>query len=247
MSLKALIVDDEEPALSELSYMLYESSEFERIDTSQTAIEALKLLRQTRYDVVFLDIQMPGLTGIELMNVLTEFSAPPLVVFVTAYDEYAVKAFELQTLDYLLKPISFQRLVKTIELVKTRVAGTPDRTQEQKSAKERLEMLPVEREGKTILVDLSEIRFAVAQGDHVQVKTRSQAYFSRFSIADLEKRLPSPPFLKTHRAYLVNLRNVVEIYPYFNGAFVLKVNDNDSTEIPVSRGHAKNLRALLGM
>jgi DNA-binding LytR/AlgR family response regulator len=245
--IKALVVDDEEPAIAELRYLLDKTGEVERIDATQSAIEALKLIKLTRYDVVFLDIQMPGLTGIELTHVLNEFAAPPLIVFVTAYDEYAVKAFELQALDYLLKPVSFARLTRTLELIKTRLAETPDRAPEARLARESLEKLAVEREGKTILVDLAEIRFAVARGDYVEVKTKSHLYGTRFSIADLERRLPSPPFLKTHRAYIVNLRNVIEIYPYFNGAFVLKVNDDGATEVPVSRGHAKNLRSLLGM
>ncbi len=245
--MKALVVDDEEPALVELKYLLDQTSEFDKIDATQSALDALKLIRQNRYDVIFLDIQMPGLTGIELANVLREFTSPPLIVFVTAFDEYAVTAFELQALDYLLKPVGSERLKKTLELVKTRQAGPTERLQESRPSKERVEKLPVEREGKTILVDLTEIRFAVVQGDYVQVRTASQYYPTRFSIADLEKRLPSPPFLKTHRAYVVNLRNVIEILPYFNGAYVLKVNDDGNTEVPVSRGHAKNLRSLLGM
>lgn len=245
--MKALVVDDEEPALVELKYLLDKSGEVDKVDGTQSALDALKLIRQTKYDVIFLDIQMPGLTGIELTSVLSEFASPPLIVFVTAYDEYAVKAFELQALDYLLKPVSFERLKKTLELVKTRLTAPMDRLQESRQLRERIEKLPVEREGKTILIDLADIRFAVAQGDYVQVRTRSQFHTTRFSIADLERRLPSPPFLKTHRAYIVNLRNVVEILPYFNGAYVLKVNDDVYTEVPVSRGHAKNLRSLLGM
>jgi two-component system LytT family response regulator len=255
-SLKALIVDDELPALEELSYMLEQSGLCSKIDTSIDVLEALKHLHRDRYDVIFVDIQMPGLNGLELVNVLRQFASPPKVVFVTAHDEYAVRAFELEASDYLLKPISKERLERALqrtiprpgEVVETEDESLPKVRNESLPAEIKLlDKLPVDKEGKTILVDLADIRFAVARGDYVYIKTFEQEYLSRYSITDLEKRMPSPPFLRTHRAFLVNLRNVVEIYPFFNGAYVLKVNDKENSEVQVSRGQSKNLRSLLGM
>src|SRR5512133_1647024 len=121
--MKALVVDDEEPALAELKYLLDSSGEFSRVDVTQNAVNALKLVRHESYDIVFLDIQMPGLTGLELANVFREFASPPLVVFVTAYDEHAVEAFEVQAVDYLLKPVSSRRLKGTLDLLRNRRAG----------------------------------------------------------------------------------------------------------------------------
>jgi DNA-binding LytR/AlgR family response regulator len=166
-------------------------------------------------------------------------------VFVTAYDEYAVRAFELRAVDYLLKPVALDRLRETLERLAGSSLGEPA-TASPGEGVSRLERLPVESAGRTVLIDLAEIRFAEARGDVVYVKTASQSYPTRFSLQELERRLPNPPFLRIHRAFLVNLKNVVEIRPYFNGAYLLKTNDAAGTELTVSRGHVKSLRSLLG-
>ncbi|MEI7553701.1 LytTR family DNA-binding domain-containing protein [Candidatus Chlorohelix sp.] len=254
---RALVVDDERPALEELSYMLDQSGYCSRIDTTSEVLEALKFLKEKKYDIIFVDVQMPGLTGLELVHVLRQFASPPKVVFVTAFDDYAVQAFELDAVDYLLKPFSKERLEQALQRAARRPGDSPvvesdDDAYSRKKVdappgEKLLEKLPVDKEGKTILIDLADIRFAVARGDYVYIKTLEQEYLTRYSISELERRLPSPPFLRTHRAFLVNLKNVIEIYPFFNGAYVLKVNDRENSEVQVSRGNAKNLRALLGM
>jgi DNA-binding LytR/AlgR family response regulator len=220
-------------------------------------LEALKFLKEKKYDIIFVDVQMPGLTGLELVHVLRQFASPPKVVFVTAFDDYAVQAFELDAVDYLLKPFSKERLEQALQRAARRpgdsaIIESEDETYSRKKVDAQpgdklLDKLPVDKEGKTILIDLADIRFAVARGDYVYIKTLEQEYLTRYSISELERRLPSPPFLRTHRAFLVNLKNVIEIYPFFNGAYVLKVNDRENSEVQVSRGNAKNLRALLGM
>lgn len=240
--LRALLVDDEEPALAELRFRLEELSEPLELETALTSVEALRLLHRDSYDVLFLDIQMPGLTGLELADTLRGLPRPPAIVFVTAYEEYAVRAFELRALDYLLKPVAPERLRET--LVRLRADSRPEPPPVAPAAQ--LERLPVEVAGRTVLVDLSEIRFAEARGDVVYVKTRDQLRPTRFSLQELERRLPNPPFLRIHRAFLVNLRNVVEIRPYFNGAYLLKTNDLEGSELTVSRGHVRDLRSLLG-
>jgi len=263
---KVLVLDDEKPAQEELAYLLEQSGYCRKIVTSGEVLEALRFLRQERYDLVFVDVQMPGMNGLELVQVLRQFAAPPHVVFVTAYEEYAVQAFDLDAVDYLLKPVSKERLVAALRRAARRptdmALGSPQaQTQEEDTTKTRgredeagndtksliLEKLPVEKESKTLLIDLTDIRYAVARGDYVYIKVFDREYLTRFSISELEKRLPSPPFLRTHRAFLVNLRNVSEISPFFNGAWVLKVNDKEQSEVQVSRGHARNLRSLLGM
>jgi len=259
---KALVVDDERPALEELSYLLEQSGFCSKIDTTSEVIEALKFLKQEKYDVVFMDVQMPGLNGLELVHILRQFASPPKVVFVTAYDEHAVRAFELDAVDYLLKPVGKERLEKALQRVARRPGDSTTVTESDDEGASRannrsennngsnnklLEKLPVDKEGKTILIDLVEIRYAVARGDYVYIKTFDLEFLTRYSISDLEKRMPSPPFLRTHRAFLVNLKNVVEINPFFNGAYLLKVNDKEHSEVQVSRGHAKDLRALLGI
>lgn len=241
-TLRALLVDDEEPALAELRFALEELGEPLEIATASTGVEALRLLHARPFDVLFLDIQLPGLDGLELAGTLAGLAHPPALVFVTAYDEYAIRAFELRAVDYLMKPVAPERLRETVDRVRRLGAeGAPP-----EPAVARLERLPVEAAGRTVLVDLADIRFAEARGDVVYVKTSGQLYPTRFSLQELERRLPNPPFLRVHRAFLVNLKNVVEIRPYFNGAYLLKTNDAAGTELTVSRGHVKGLRALLG-
>ena len=244
MALRALVVDDEEPALAEMRFRLDElgTPRFVAVDTAATAGQALKLLRAGPYDVVFLDIQMPGLSGLELAELIPDLSYRPAVVFVTAYESHAVRAFEVGAADYLLKPVLPDRLRRTLE----RVQGAAPAEPVAPPAAAALDRLPVESAGRTILVDLPEIRFAEARGDVVSVKTRDQLYATRYSLAELEKRLPHPPFLRIHRAFIVNLRTVAEIRPYFHGAYLLKANDDAGTELTVSRGHARDLRTLLG-
>jgi two-component system LytT family response regulator len=261
--LKALVVDDERPALEELAYLLEQSGYCRSVDTTSEVLEALRFLKQKRYDIVFVDVQMPGMNGMEFVQVVNQFVAAPKIVFVTAFEEYAARAFELEAVDYVLKPVAPERLKRALQRAsrKTNEASpssnanpNEDDTDAAKASRNqtdtlrpRLDKLPVDREGKTLLVDLSDIRFAVARGDYVYIKTFDKEFLTRFSISELEKRLPSPPFLRTHRAFLVNLRNVSEIIPFFNGAFLLKVNDQEGSEVQVSRGHARNLRSLLGI
>ena len=244
-TLRTLLVDDEEPALAELRFRLEELERPLEIETASTSVEALRRLHQQPFDVLFLDIQMPGLNGLELARTLEGLPQRPAVVFVTAYDEYAVRAFELRAVDYLLKPVVLDRLRETLERLTGLSLGELAVASPGEGVS-RLERLPVENAGRTVLIDLAEIRFAEARGDVVYVRTASQSYPTRFSLQELERRLPNPPFLRIHRAFLVNLKNVVEIRPYFNGAYLLKANDAVGTELTVSRGHVKSLRSLLG-
>ncbi len=245
MPLRALVVDDERPALEELRYCLREADPTAEVETAATALDALRLLKQHRFDAVFVDIQMPGLSGLELVDLVNEFDEPPAVVFVTAYEEYALRAFELRAVDYLLKPVALDRLRETLERLhggRARPAAEPE-----PAARARLDKLPVETAGRTVLIDLPDIRYAEARDDVVYVRTYDRVYATRYSLHELERRLPTPPFLRIHRAFLANMRNVVEIRPYFNGTYLLKVNDATSTDLTVSRGRVKDLRSLLGL
>jgi DNA-binding LytR/AlgR family response regulator len=246
MPLRALVVDDERPALEELRYCLREADATIEVETAATALDALRLLKQHRFDAVFVDIQMPGLSGLELVDLVHEFDEPPAVVFVTAYEEYALRAFELRAVDYLLKPVALDRLRATLErLHGARARPAPEVEPPSRAAG--LDKLPVEAAGRTVLIDLPDIRYAEARADIVYVRTYDRVYPTRFSLQELERRLPTPPFLRIHRAFLANMRNVVEIRPYFNGTYLLKVNDATGSDLTVSRGRVKDLRSLLGL
>ncbi len=244
MPLRALVIDDELPALDELRYRLREADGTAEVETAATAVEALRLLKQQKFDAVFVDIQMPGLSGLELVEVLNEFELPPAVVFVTAYDEYAIRAFELRAVDYLMKPVALDRLKETLERLQ---GGRRFLAEPAPNRALLLEKLPVETAGRTLLIDLPEIRYVEARDDITYVRTYDRVYPTRFSLNELDRRLPTPPFLRIHRSFIANMRNVVEICPYFNGAYLLKVNDASGTELTVSRGRVRDLRTLLGL
>jgi DNA-binding LytR/AlgR family response regulator len=250
MPLRALVVDDERPALEELRYCLREADATIEVETAATALDALRLLKQHRFDAVFVDIQMPGLSGLELVDLVHEFDEPPAVVFVTAYEEYALRAFELRAVDYLLKPVALDRLRATLERLhagRARPATETEPASRPPGLARGLDKLPVEAAGRTLLVDLPDIRYAEARDDVVYVRTYDRVYATRYSLQELERRLPTPPFLRIHRAFLANMRNVVEIRPYFNGTYLLKVNDATGSDLTVSRGRVKDLRSLLGL
>ena len=213
--------------------------------TAATAIDALRLLKQQRFDAVFADIQMPGLSGLELVQVLNEFDEPPAVVFVTAYEEYALRAFELRAVDYSSSPSTLDRLRETLERLHGGRAAPRPRPLEPAPARVPRPRQAARRDGRPHGPRRpGRDPLAEARDNVVYVRTYDRVYATRFSLHELERRLPTPPFLRIHRAFLANMRNVVEIRPYFNGTYLLKVNDATATDLTVSRGRVKDMRTL---
>lgn len=265
MKLKALIVDDEYPARKELRFLLQQYENIEVVGEAANAKEAFTLIKALDYSVLFLDIEMPGMTGMELGQRIRELPDPPKVIFVSAYDEYAVKAFDVEAVDYLLKPIDEKRLERAIakvtKLLQPQTAspaatggtdGTageapePVRT-EKTDAPIKIDRIPAEKQGKTILINESDIIYAFTEQDYVYIKTYSDKLFTRFTLKELEARLGTSIFFRTHRCYIVNLHKVKEIVPFFNGTYTLLVEDAEKSEVPVSRAQAKKLKKILGM
>ncbi|MHB9094046.1 MAG: LytR/AlgR family response regulator transcription factor [Eubacteriales bacterium] len=269
MKLKALIIDDEYPARKELRFLLNKFDNIEVVGEATNAQEALTLIKALDYSILFLDIEMPGMNGLEVGARVQEMPNPPHVVFVTAYDEYAVRAFEVNAVDYILKPFDEKRLTQTInKIVKitqqqqqqqaaSAFAGSQVEQQDsvpegipsggQKPQHIKIDRIPAEKQGKTILVNESDIIFAFTEQDYVYIKTLNDKLFTRFTLKELESRLNPSIFFRTHRCYLVNLHKVKEIIPFFNGTYTLIVEDNEKSEVPVSRAQAKKLRKILGM
>lgn len=250
MKLRALIVDDEYPARQELRYALSRIDNVEVVGEATNAQEALMLIKALDYSVLFLDIAMPGMNGLELGSVIQELPRPPYVIYVTAYDEYAVKAFDVNAVDYILKPIDEKRLRKAIAKVMRlmqgangEVAATVDSRPEPLA---RIDRIPAEKNGKTVLVAEGDIVFAFTEGDAVYLKTYSDKFLTRFTLKELEARLNPNIFFRTHRCFIVNLHKVKEIIPYFNGTYSLVVEDKEKSEVPLSRAQAKKLRRILG-
>lgn len=269
MKLKALIVDDEYPARKELRFLLNKFDSIEVVGEATNAQEALTLINALDYSILFLDIEMPGMNGLEVGAKVQEMPNPPHVVFVTAYDEYAVRAFEVNAVDYILKPFDEKRLTQAINKIikitqqQQQQAGSqgdgsaPAEHVEasfdgaaapgQKPQQIKIDRIPAEKQGKTILVNESDIIFAFTEQDYVYIKVFTDKLFTRFTLKELESRLNPTVFFRTHRCYLVNLHKVKEIIPFFNGTYTLIVEDNEKSEVPVSRAQAKKLRKILGM
>lgn len=254
MKLKALIVDDEYPARQELRHLLQNMEEIQVVGEATSAQEALALIKAMDYALVFCDIQMPGLSGLDLARQLGQLERPPSLIFTTAYPEYAVQAFEVNAVDYLIKPIAPARLRQAIQKVlrlREQNGGGAEGEEVLSPSwprpQQRLGRLPVEKQGRTILIREEDIIYAFTKNDSVFIRAQDERYSSRFTLKELEERLPDPPFFRTHRCYIVNLAKVQEIIPFFNGTFTLTVSDGQRTEIPVSRNQAKKLKSLLGL
>lgn len=249
MRLKALIVDDEYPARMELRYLLEEFSQVEVVGEATNAVEALQLINALDYSIIFLDINMPGVNGLELSKQIKDNPQKPNVIFVTAHEEYAIGAFGVDAVDYLLKPVNPGRLTQAIAKVENRISKTKSivKPRDEDSSFTHLDIIPVENQGKTVLLKHSDIIFVNAQNDYCTFKTFDKQFLSRFTLKDLETRLNKNLFFRCHRSYLVNIKRVLEVTPLYNGTLLLTVEDKEKNEVPVSRSQAKQIRNLLGM
>jgi DNA-binding LytR/AlgR family response regulator len=241
--LRALVVDDEPLVRSELVYALGKVAADVEVTEAPDAVEALRELAAARYDVVFLDINLPGLNGLEATRVINAQPVKPQVVFVTAHDTHAVDAFELEAFDYVVKPVSQERLARTIERLRASrtSAGAPAAGP---TAQSRVALEDGER---TRLAKVAEIRYVQANGHVVTARLFDADLRWKGSLADAAARLEPAGFLRVHRAYLVNPERVVEVEPYFAGAYLLRVDDKARSEVPISRNYLPAVRKALGL
>jgi DNA-binding LytR/AlgR family response regulator len=231
-SLTVLVVDDEQPALDELDYLLGQDARVGTVLTAGSATEALKTLQEREVDAVFLDVQMPGLTGLELAQVLSRFRTPPPVVFVTAHEEHAVDAFDLRAVDYVLKPVREERLAEAVR----RVLGGAEPT----ATSEDLQ-IPVELGGVTRFVDRSSVTHVEAQGDYARLHTDEGSHLIRVPLATLEEEWAKAGFVRIHRSLLVGIAHVTEVRMDSGRCTVLV----GGLELGVARRHTRELRDLL--
>ncbi len=242
--MRALVVDDEPLVRSELVYALGRVAGDAQITEAADAVEALRALGDGAYDAVFLDINLPGLDGLELARVVNRQQSPPQIVFVTAHDVHAVDAFELAAFDYVVKPVSESRLARTVERLRAHRAdkaspppgGTPSAVR-----------VALDDGDRTRLVKVSDMRYVQANGHVVTVRLFDDDLRWKGSLADAAARLEPNGFLRVHRAYLVNPERVVEVEPFFGGAYLLRVDDKARSEVPVSRNYLPAVRKALGL
>ena len=232
MSLTVLVIDDERPALDELAFLLGRDHRVARVLTADAATAALRLLQEEQVDAVFTDIAMPGLTGLDLARVLSRFRVPPPVVFVTAHDEHAVDAFDLDAVDYVLKPVRDDRLAEAVRRVCDAVTGGRGGDEEN---------IPVELGGVTRFVARSEVLYAEAQGDYARLHTADGAHLIRTPLTTLEEDWRDAGFVRVHRSLLVALAHVDEVRVDGGRCTVVVAG----TELTVSRRHTRELRYVL--
>lgn len=245
--LRALAVDDEKPALEELLYLLRSDARVRSAEGATDATEALRRIGRAldagpdgedAIDVVFLDIHMAGLTGLDVARLLAGFARPPLIVFVTAHEGFAVHAFDLKAVDYVLKPVRKERLAEAVRRVSDLTAPADHRPG---GASATPEQIPVELGGVTRFVPIDDIAYVEAQGDYARLHTDDGSHLVRIPLSTLEERWAARGFVRIHRSHLVALGRIDELR-LDAGATTVRVG---SAELAVSRRHARQLRDLL--
>lgn len=241
--LRAMIVDDEAPARSELRFLLEQTGKIGSITEASSVRSAIEMLMGTRVDVVFLDISMPGASGLQLAEALYKLKNPPAIVFVTAYSDHAVEAFDVDAVDYLMKPVEEARLDRAIEKVIARAKPVPV---EPVAKPTNIERIPVEKGGRKVLIPVDQIRFIMAKDDYSCIFTEDDRYLSTTSLAQFESKLGEFGFFRVHRRYIVNLVNVEDVETVPSGAIQLGVSGADE-RIPVSRRRVVPLKKALNL
>jgi two-component system response regulator LytT len=252
--MNALIVDDEKPARDELLYLLKGFPEVSVVGQGKNGLDAVALIKEHNPDVVFLDVQMPGLDGFGVIRKLKERKLKmPHIVFSTAYDQYAVLAFEVNAVDYILKPFDKQRLGRAVQRAKFLLEAESSPAERLETLMSQLETkqgqpvkILVKSQGRLLLVDASDVVCAAIQDGTITISTREFEGASNFrTVEELASAVDSDRFWRPHRSYLVNIDYIKEVMPWFKSSYMLKMADKKQSEIPVSRAQTKRLRELL--
>lgn len=249
-TISTLIVDDEQLARDELSFLLKDFPEIDLLATPANGIEAFELIEQLEPELVFLDVQMPGLDGLGVIAKVREAGGPlPYFVLTTAFDQYAVEAFRLEALDYLLKPIERDRLADSVarakRIVEEKQAAERPSESSAKPASHRNKLL-IRTNNRNLMIDVQDMVYATIEDGMITVATAQFEGQSNYrTIEELQSNLDPDLFWRVHRSFLVNINKIREVIPWFKSSFQLKMNDRKQTEVPVSRIQTRRLRALL--
>lgn len=241
MKIHALIAEDEELAREELVYLLKKESDIVIDGSVATGEEVISLYQEHESDLVFLDVQMPGMSGVEAAKQISRMAKrPPSFIFTTAYEEYAVDAFDMNALDYLLKPYDEKRLEKALERAREQMEFKKQANQQEERQTPPSKLL-IDDGDKTVVISPQSIYYAEPTNRVLTIHTKDKVIQSRMTLQELEKKLEGLPFFRPHRSYLVNLDYIEEITPWFNGTSNIKLSDKNNTVIPVSRAVRKEL------
>lgn len=247
--IKVVLVDDEQPAREELRFLLEMNSEMEIVGEFSSGVQALEAIPSLKPEVIFMDVHLQDMDGIDVVRALQQLDVQASVVFATAYDIHAIRAFELNAVDYILKPFSQARLQITINRIQQRLQ-LHDRELSQKisrliqeiGVKQRPRKLAATSKGRVVLIDPQELLYVVAEGRYASLVTEKKLWPTTFSLHEIQERLDPAQFLQTHRAYIVNLDRIKEVIPWFNSTYKIIIDSEKATEIPVSRTYIKKLK-----
>ena len=257
MALSAVIVDDEQLAREELGFLLKSVGDVNVVAQGRNGLEAINLIKEFSPDLLFLDVQMPGLDGFGVLKKLLDKKVPlPQIVFATAYDQYAVKAFEVNAIDYLLKPFDKKRVSQAVEKARKRVQGASSGTEKLDTLVRLLESQQRPQNAKVLLrsagrlvpVDQKDLCFAsIEDGIISVVATNLEGQSNCRTLEELLEGLDPEIFWRAHRSFVVNINRIREVVPWFKSSYQLRMDDRKQTEIPVSRAQTKRLRELFGL
>lgn len=248
MVIKTIIVDDEPPILSEIEYLLASHPELTVMGKFDQSQQALQYVQENPVDLIFLDISMPGLSGLEFADCISALGLKTLIVFVTAYDNYALEAFATPAVGYITKPVSQAALTKTLMKVRNlfaaKLPAQPEARPEVEKAQQRIS---VQQGGYLKPLDSKEIIAVYVKDKECYVRTVEGEFFVNLNFTALEEILTKQDFLRVHRQYIVNLQKIEKILPWFHSTYLLKMADCPDLEIPVGRSHVQALREVLGI
>jgi two-component system LytT family response regulator len=251
MGIRVVIADDEALAREQISDLLKRFDDCELVQLCADGREALTAIEEHRPDLLFIDIEMPELTGFEVLQEI-RLAPMPVVVFVTAYDKYALQAFEAHALDYLLKPFDFERFERTLSRARQQIAASRNgelsekllaMLQSRKSAPKFLDRLAIKSRGRVIFLKTDEITWIEAAGNYLELHTGKESHLIREPISDFEQRLNPERFIRIHRSCIVNVECIKELQPGFGGEYLVVMNDGQ--QLTASRGYRERLQQLL--
>jgi two-component system LytT family response regulator/two-component system response regulator LytT len=254
MPIRTLIVDDEKPARDELAFLLRDFAEVQVVATGKNGVEAVSLIKEHGPDLVFLDVQMPGLDGFGVIQKLRDKKVRlPQIVFATAFDHYAVQAFEVHAVDYILKPFDRARVARAIERAKRLLEADTSPVERIEAVLKQMgtirpapAKLLVKTQNRMLLVDADRMVYAAIEDGVITIATTEFEGTSNFrTLEELQSELDGEQFWRAHRSHLVNINHIKEVVPWFKSSFLLRMADRKQTELPVSRAQTKRLRELL--
>ena len=263
LPISVIIVDDEKPARDELKFIIDKDSHYKVVGEADCGWDAIKLVEELKPDVVFLDIEMHDINGLEVARKIYKAEYSPAIVFATAYNQHAISAFEVRAIDYILKPFDDERIMETLVRIKSTILKSEaaselvekitsmlmdpsQKTTIQTKEEQSVVKVPVENNGRLLLLDPKDIIFAATGNDkEINIYTRLEIYHAKMNLNTLEKT--KLKFFRVHRSFLVNLDEVKELVSWFKGNYLLVMSDKNKTEIPVSRNLSKELKERLGL